>query len=48
MKTFSRIIKTIVALPISLICAIIISPFILVLNLVELPNCVIQDIWMDE
>ena len=48
MKVFLNILKTIVALPLSIVGALTLLPFALVYLVIELPVCVLTDIWGDK
>ena len=47
MEILNKIWLTIIAVPLALIGAILIIPFIALYYLIYIPVCVIKDIWMD-
>jgi hypothetical protein len=47
MKILNKILSTIVAIPLALIGASLIIPFVALYYLIYLPVCVIRDVWLD-
>lgn len=47
MKLINKILSSIIAVPLALIGASLIVPFIALYYLIYIPVCVISDIWMD-
>lgn len=47
MKTFIKILKTLVCLPLVLIGGILISPLIALAKIIDLMISIVQDIWSD-
>lgn len=48
MKIFKNILLSIVLVPLSLLGAICIAPFLILAMIIELLCCVVQDIWRQE
>ena len=47
MKIFTNILKSIVGVIFAIIGSVVITPLLFLRTLIELPICVVQDIWED-